>query len=299
MEYRIYLDHFPQVNLIGHSVCGKGWSIPDRKMPDTELIVVYSGVLCCEIEGRKHLLREGDACLTPPDTLMSQSAYDGPCRFFYVHFDVDYEETGKEAPGSETTTAGTAQDFYYLPPMGPEECRLTLQERMGTGKSRDEVFTLFEKALLERSQTGGGRLLMISLYLSQILVLLSRTGENRASRLSGERQQKKVVQDALVYLHANYARPVNIAELSSRLSVSQQYLGRLFKASVGVSPVRYVNRLRVEQAKTLMRTTAKNISEISFEVGFENIYYFSRTFKQYEGVSPAKYRSWLNSKSNE
>ena len=95
MEYRIYLDHFPQVNLIGHSVCGKGWSIPDRKMPDTELIVVYSGVLCCEIEGRKHLLREGDACLTPPDTLMSQSAYDGPCRFFYVHFDVDYEETGK------------------------------------------------------------------------------------------------------------------------------------------------------------------------------------------------------------
>lgn len=63
--------------------------------------------------------------------------------------------------------------------------------------------------------------------------------------------------------------------------------------------MRYVNRLRVEQAKTLMRTTAKNISEISFEVGFENIYYFSRTFKQYEGVSPAKYRSWLNSKSNE
>lgn len=300
MEYQIYLDSIPQVNLMGHSVCGKGWSIPDRRMPDIELIVVYSGVLRCEIEGRRYLLREGDACFTPPHALMSQFADEGPCRFFYIHFEGKISVAGKHEKVSETSSEEEeSRDFYYLPAMRAQDRFLFLPEWVATGQNKDEIFTLFEKALLERDQPTGGRQLMISLYLSQILVLLSRAGESNGSLPAGERQQKKVVQDALIYLHANYTRPISIAELSSQLYVSQQYLGRLFKASVGMSPVRYINRLRVEQAKKLMRTTSKNISEISFEVGFENIYYFSRTFKQYEGLSPAKYRRWLNSKSNE
>ena len=66
-----------------------------------------------------------------------------------------------------------------------------------------------------------------------------------------------------------------------------------------MSPIRYLNRLRIEKAKEFMRTNAVNISEAALAVGFDNIYYFSRLFKQLEGMSPSAYRAWLNSKSNQ
>ena len=143
---------------------------------------------------------------------------------------------------------------------------------------------------------------MISLELSQILVLLGQCWIQQAAVLPPvleRREQNRLVQDALLYLNSNFASPIRISELAVRLQVSQQYLARLFKAEVGMSPIRYLNRLRIEKAKEFMRTNAVNISEAALAVGFDNIYYFSRLFKQLEGMSPSAYRAWLNSKSNQ
>ena len=48
-----------------------------------------------------------------------------------------------------------------------------------------------------------------------------------------------------------------------------------------------------------MRENAVNISEAAMPAGFDSLYYFSRLFKQLEGMSPSAYRAWLNSKSNQ
>ncbi|WP_073276890.1 AraC family transcriptional regulator [Anaerocolumna jejuensis] len=305
-EYQLSLEKGLEVNLIGHSVCNRGWSICNRHLPDMEFIVVYSGQLLCEIDHIPYLLKEGDGCLIPPGVLISQYSHNGPCRFFYTHietgFDVIEEDKRNELISKYINAQEENQEqFFILPPREEKDNWLFLGSHMDMIEYKDEIFTLFEKALLERNQQAPGYLYMLSLYVQQILSLASRCFLKKAQTQAKqvEREQKKLVQDTLSYINAHYAEGINIRLLSADFFVSQQYLTRVFKAAMGISPIKYMNKIRIEQAKKLIRTTNENLSSIAFEVGFDNIYYFSRTFKQYEGISPLHYRNWLNSKSNQ
>jgi len=184
----------------------------------------------------------------------------------------------------------------------PEDTLLRIGVKMDTGRHKGEIFTLFQRLLLERSRQTVYSALMISLELSQILVLLGQcwSEKNAISPQPPERrEQNRLVQDALLYLHSNYASPIRIGVLAEQLQISQQYLARLFKAETGTTPLQYLNRLRIEKAKEAMRENAVNISEAAMAAGFDSLYYFSRLFKQLEGMSPSAYRAWLNSKSNQ
>lgn len=299
MEYQIILEQLPQVNLLGHSICEPEWGLMNRQLPDAELVVVYSGVLCCEIEGRQYQLQEGDAVLIPPHALHSQYTERQTCRFFYIHFDVKMTSAAeKEAVSVSNYPNPWGEAFFSLPT--PVRHTIVIPEFCHTGSVRAEIFTLFERSLLERNQLRSNRLLMISLNLCQTLLLVSRAASRSLppDHMDGH-EQNKTIQEALRYINTHYTQRLNIEALSDRLGISQQYLNRLFKQWVGMSPVRYINRLRVEEAKQQMRNSDRNISEIAYDIGFENIYYFSRVFKQYEGMPPTGYRRWLDSRSNE
>ncbi len=306
MEFRLNLEKGLKVNLIGHSVCKEGWGLYGRHLADMEFIVVYSGQLLCEIDNIPYILEEGDSCLIPPGVLISQYSRNGSCRFFYTHFETDYEEIEEDKKQELlskyiNSDTGSKEAFFILPSRKQEDNLLFLSSFTNLNEYKNEIFTLFEKALLERNQQAPGYLLMVALYIQQILSLAFRCYAERLQTqikpVNGE--QKKLVQDTLIFIGNHYMSAINIRELSNEFLVSQQYLMRVFKAEVGISPVKYINKLRIEQAKKLIRTTNDNLSSIGFQVGFENIYYFSRTFKQYEGISPLHYRNWLNSKSNQ
>lgn len=306
MEFCFRIDRGLRVNMIGHSVCGPDWSLRGRTLGDMELLVVYVGTVRCEIDHVDYILREGEGCLVPPGVPVSQYSHEGPCRFFYVHFETEREDldAGRKAAlmrQLRNRTAARAPDFFILPPMREEDGLLLLGTRVSVGEHRDEIFTLFEKALLERNRPSFGQLLILSLYAGQILTLIARSGMQPAEAGTPRetREQKRLVQEALGHIHSRYAGSIDIRALAGSLHVSQQYLTRLFKASVGMPPVRYVNKVRVAHAKELIRTTHDNLSHIAFQTGFENIYYFSRIFRQFEGMSPSGYRQWLDSRSNQ
>lgn len=306
MEYRLNLGGGIQVNLIGHSVCSREWSLCDRILTDMELIVVYSGSLLCEIDHIPYVLQAGESCVIPPGVLINQYSHNGSCRFFYVHFETEYlviEENNRNEMVSEYINVREVnrEEFFILPVREEKDNWIFLSTSMNTDEYRDEIYTLFEKALLERNQQLSGYLFVLTLYIQQILSLISRgcIRETQIQAKQVDREQKKLVQDALSYINSHYRECINIKRLSQELLVSQQYLTRVFRAGMGISPIKYTNKIRIEQAKRLIRTTNDNLSSIAFLVGFENIYYFSRTFKQYEGISPLHYRNWLNSKSNQ
>jgi AraC-like DNA-binding protein len=74
-------------------------------------------------------------------------------------------------------------------------------------------------------------------------------------------------------------------------SINYDYANRIFKQYFDISINRYRNERRIDRAKFLLTSTEKSIDEISFEVGFEDKYYFSRLFTKLEGVSPLGYRN--------
>ena len=94
---------------------------------------------------------------------------------------------------------------------------------------------------------------------------------------------------ATAYLSAHLAEPLTLASIAEGCSVSVSKLKLLFREKVGMGPIEYCIRLRVERAKGLIREGKMNFSQIAEAVGFSSLHYFSRQFKQITGMSPSEF----------
>lgn len=95
---------------------------------------------------------------------------------------------------------------------------------------------------------------------------------------------------AEAYLHDHYCdQNFDYGELTRRSGLSYSYFKKLFIEKYGVSPVRQINRMRVDRACELLQTHRFTVGRIAELCGFENTYYFSRVFKNHMEVSPKNY----------
>ncbi len=72
--------------------------------------------------------------------------------------------------------------------------------------------------------------------------------------------------------------------------MNSAYFSRLFKQVAGVSFVEYLTRVRMEHAKELLRGDYIKMNEVARLVGYDDVQYFSKAFKKYEGMSPSGFR---------
>ena len=88
-----------------------------------------------------------------------------------------------------------------------------------------------------------------------------------------------------------FARPLDVPALARVAHVSPAHFSRQFRATFGETPHRYLQRRRVERAMELLRETERPVTEICFDVGFNSLGTFSRTFREIIGESPSSYRA--------
>jgi len=96
--------------------------------------------------------------------------------------------------------------------------------------------------------------------------------------------------EALSHLERNIHREVNLEELASIAHMSQRSFLRVFQSAVGTSPLAWVIEQRINRACVLLRQTDKRITEIAFDVGFNDSNYFTRQFTKATGLAPRSYR---------
>lgn len=96
---------------------------------------------------------------------------------------------------------------------------------------------------------------------------------------------------AVKYITSNLYRNVTVAELTSRIGVSQPYLYKLFKEHFHMSPKQYILTKKIEYAKKLLTDTNVSITEIANSIGYPDVLAFSKIFLLKEKVSPQKYRN--------
>ena len=112
-----------------------------------------------------------------------------------------------------------------------------------------------------------------------------------AASISGQLHHiPPLVRDIRSYLVANYNAKITLSQLSNQFNLDPYYLQKLFKRSLGQSPMEYMIYLRMSRAKNLIRTSSMTISEVAYAVGIDNISHFSRQFKKHEGMTPVEYR---------
>ena len=103
---------------------------------------------------------------------------------------------------------------------------------------------------------------------------------------------KDILNEAVSYLNINYAdASINLNDLCEKLGVSVSYLSSLFKKVLETSFSKYLVKLRMEKAQEQLRFTTLKIYEIANKVGYNDIYYFSYSFKKFTGQSPKEYRN--------
>jgi signal transduction histidine kinase/DNA-binding LacI/PurR family transcriptional regulator/CheY-like chemotaxis protein len=109
----------------------------------------------------------------------------------------------------------------------------------------------------------------------------------RAPKLGSEMQ--RIVRRAMAYIHRHYAEPFSRPDMARQLGLSERYLTRCFHKEMSVTPVEYLNRYRLKEAKVMLGTGA-NVTETALAVGFSSVSYFTRLFEKELGISPGAYR---------
>ncbi|RXZ83003.1 helix-turn-helix domain-containing protein [Paenibacillaceae bacterium] len=101
----------------------------------------------------------------------------------------------------------------------------------------------------------------------------------------------EVVSRTLRYLHDHYRENVTLDALAEIMNYSPRHLSTKFKEQTGASPIDYLIRLRLDYAKELLLDTNASLRDIAIEVGYTDVYYFSRVFKKHIGLSPAHFKN--------
>lgn len=100
-----------------------------------------------------------------------------------------------------------------------------------------------------------------------------------------------VARRAIEYMKKHYReREFSLSLMADELRVSPEHLSRVIKSVTGTNYVETLNQMRLEQAKIYLKTTDMKLEEIAERAGWGSARYFIRIFKQYEGITPGKYR---------
>ncbi len=100
----------------------------------------------------------------------------------------------------------------------------------------------------------------------------------------------KRIRHAINVINRLYSEPdLAVSELAAEANVSDVYFRREFRACVGMSPIEYITKVRLENAKALLDTGVYQVSEVATRCGFDSISYFSQRFKKAYGLSPSEY----------
>ncbi len=191
----------------------------------------------------------------------------------YLPKNSTYEVTSKVAPTTWCINFQCANDACFKP------CIMHLS-------NASEVLKEFQVAEKTWQRVKDGRELQVYSSLYKILYEIRRLS---ASNYLPKTKQN-LIKPAVDYIHKHYlTEQINVEDLAKLCLISTNYLRKLFLAFYGVSPIKYINDLKIKRAKELLSSGMYSVSETALNSGFTDLSHFSRFFKQSVGVLPSEY----------
>ncbi len=152
----------------------------------------------------------------------------------------------------------------------------------------------FDLMIEEYGRKDGFSLRVVGSLLQWLLVELNRAYANNRRYTSVESWNgirfKEVTNKAMEYINGHYQDDIHLKSIADQLSVNSSYLSREFKKNTGFNVMEFISFKRIWRAKELLMNTDTQVTEIAYQVGFNNVTHFHWTFKKMIGVSPNKYR---------
>ncbi|MFD0698228.1 helix-turn-helix domain-containing protein [Paenibacillus sp. GCM10027628] len=253
---------------------GEGKPIPLHQMGpavhDYYLIhTVLSGEGVFEMRDRSYRCRSGDTFVIFPGELFSYIAdADQPWHYAWVAF-------AGRAVGMTLSSMGVTPENAVISGSNPRAIRHVYRQIRSSFQQSDYP-------VLEDMEAGGW-----------LRLLLSRLGQTNRHRVTDKRvaesEIERQVSQAVRYLELQYTQTVSIESLAHSIGYHRTYLCKMFKQYIGLSPMQYLLKIRMERAKQLLETSM-TIDQVASSVGFNDALYFSKQFRKWNGVAPSAYR---------
>lgn len=243
---------------------------------EIEIIRVISGTLSLTLNNAEMLIVPGDTVFVNSDTVHGAIPHD--CVYECIVFD----------PSKIITSTDVGKRFVDA------LCDHNLFIFHRIRADNTEVFDA-AGSLFDAFACGGEyyQLAAVSCIYKLIEILCKKSLYSSNSEFGSFLKDKNIIKlkRAIKYIRSNYASRMTLDELSSAVDVSPKYLCVFFRQMTGMSAFEYLNAYRVETASKMLISTDKDITDIAFACGFNDLSYFIKTFKKYKGVTPKTFRN--------
>lgn len=155
------------------------------------------------------------------------------------------------------------------------------------------ITALFETIISSAAKNTLDAHLLLNAKMLELLSMFFRATKTDLSALSGA--GNSVLERILSYINSHLDKTITVEELAALAHFHPNYFVRFFKERMGVPPVKYINNVKTEHAKSLLENTAMPVKEIMAQVGFSDYSHFSKFFKTYCGYSPTAFRNFYTS----
>ena len=125
---------------------------------------------------------------------------------------------------------------------------------------------------------------------ASILALLVRLCRKHSQPATEHEDRSGTVRRAIGYINSRLGEPMSIDEIADAVKMSKYYFCREFRRETGFTIVQYINNLRCLEAERLLRQTDEPVQEIARSCGYENLSYFTRTYRAVTGATPSETR---------
>ncbi|HEY3415502.1 MAG TPA: AraC family transcriptional regulator [Armatimonadota bacterium] len=248
---KIFAVDTAQLLGVGHLTTVSPWHIPSHLHPHWEFLYFTRGYGHIELPHTTIYPRQFHLMVYPPGLPHAEYTHSlEQEEWYYLSINV----AGEAPPGRHLLLPDHEGDLLWL-------CKHLLQER-------------------QAKRSPG----LIQAYLHAFLHTVELLWE------TGIPVEHNGIDVAAQYIHMHYAEPLTLDILARVASLSASRFAHLFRAGMGVSPMRYLQQVRVEEARRLLATTTLPIADIAHQIGFPDPRHFSRLYKSVTHHSPSAYR---------
>lgn len=244
-----------------------------------EIVEVTSGSVSVSIGTDSAIATAGDFLYVPPSMMLRITAEDSQASVRGIIFSMSMLEEDMENFDSEVF------DMFYV------QSKNKMTVFTPTHEIHDALSSLMQDCFYEFSERDVCYKLPIRADIYRMMTALLRYYSSKKNELDRMIYHNVLrLRPVMNYITDNFKKKIYIEKLADMISVSPDYFTKMFKETIGKTPIDYINAMRVNHSMELLATTDKPMAEIAEEIGFCNPNYFHKIFKQYMELSPLAYR---------
>ena len=162
-----------------------------------------------------------------------------------------------------------------------------------TVKQQNQIYGLLQQLLAMEDETSAAADALRRLLLGTLLLELKEHCRRQQEQTAENgRVSNHTVDQIQAYIAEHYAEKLTLTGIANQFYISPYYLSRMFKKSINLSLIEYINGVRIKAAQNLIERSSGSIAEIAAKTGFMTTAHFRRVFKDATGLSPQQYRQY-------